>query len=376
MPASIDILFVFKQAGLLLSPSISLLPEAIETSIYNDSSIELLGGYSSFGYLFFIFLSGVKVDIKMTLKSGKKPILIGLISIIIPLLFASLATLTLFTTPKARGTFFYIISLFVITPFPVINTLISDLKIPNSELGRLTLSTSIISDLTGFTLNLIKIFTDISQDNTIKSETFYYELVYVTLFVLFIVLIYRPLMKLVAKYTPEGTQVKSLYIYLTIIPIFFCMKIPYLYSHFNLLLVYALGLSVPAGPPLGATLVDKFEGMVSSFFVPLFVTSCGMRVDYIVLRVFDGETQKMLGVVFGCLVLKFGCCVLPLLRSGMLRNDVVAFGLIFCCKGIVELAAVSYGSDAKVCVLVFFFSFFSMQLQSSFLWLKSSILEI
>ncbi|KAL1062746.1 hypothetical protein V6Z11_D13G100800 [Gossypium hirsutum] len=58
-----------------------------EHSLVNisEESVAVLGTVGAFGFVFFLFLSGVKMDLSLTLKSGKKAICIGLLTVVVPL---------------------------------------------------------------------------------------------------------------------------------------------------------------------------------------------------------------------------------------------------------------------------------------------------
>ncbi|KAK8605320.1 hypothetical protein V6N13_102102 [Hibiscus sabdariffa] len=53
---------------------------------HSDDSILVLGAMGGFGFLFFLFLSGVKMDVSLTFKSGKKAVYIGFLTVLMPLL--------------------------------------------------------------------------------------------------------------------------------------------------------------------------------------------------------------------------------------------------------------------------------------------------
>ncbi|KAK3219940.1 hypothetical protein Dsin_013910 [Dipteronia sinensis] len=281
----------------------------------------------------------------MAMRVGRQAIYIGVLSILAPLLFTYAAVRIFYNESKENYLPAYFFSLFCMTSFPVINCVLHDLKIPNTELGRLGFSSAVIADLGGNIVIIWRIFSKIASAH---ADKMYYELGYLVLYALAVVFVYRPLMKLVVRFTPEGGQVNMIFVYASLLPFLLCMDIPMLFRDFSMFLVYGLGLAVPPGPPLGSALVDKFEGMVSGFFIPLFVTACSMRIDEIQLRFFDPEMQKIAFISVATLLVKFIACLLPLLHKRIPKKDAMAVAAISCSKGIVEISSIAISSDLKI----------------------------
>ncbi|KAK3219950.1 hypothetical protein Dsin_013920 [Dipteronia sinensis] len=134
-------------AGLVLSHAILHTKSDV---LWTDESIQVLGTVATFGYAFFLFLMGVKMDPGMIFTANKRTLSIALLSVIAPLICAVPIILLSFDpitehVPKVQTLF--LSSSFAMTSFPVINLLLSELKILNSELGRLALASAITADL-------------------------------------------------------------------------------------------------------------------------------------------------------------------------------------------------------------------------------------
>ncbi|XP_039048602.1 cation/H(+) antiporter 4-like [Hibiscus syriacus] len=112
--------------------------------------------------------------------------------------------------------------------------------------------------------------------------------------------------------------------------------------------VFLFGCAVPDGPPLGSALVDKFECFVNGVFLPIYVTTSTMRVDPIV-TVADPFARKF-SFVFPILTFlaKFIFCFVASFWNMMPLRDSLAFALIMCSKGVVELAYFSSLRDNKM----------------------------
>lgn len=155
-------------------------------------------------------------------------------------------------------------------------------------------------------------------------------------------------MLMIARNTPEGKPVHQSYIYAIMLLFFFSLGGPRWFSRSMMLGPYLLGMVVPPGPPLGSAIVEKFDSMVHNLFLPIFISTCGLRLESFMID-FGAELTKKISMaaVVGWLV-KFLACLLPALYKKMPRKDAVALALILCSKGVVDLSLFAFGSDDRV----------------------------
>lgn len=324
-------------------------------------SQENLGLLAVFGYMLFLFYIGVKTDMSVVHRTRRSATHIGSVAIMAPFLF-SMVVLTIYSSKyldiiekKQLG---IIIGLFSITPFPVISLVLSDLKILNSELGRLGQSSALVSDLFNIfmasVLAVIKLFYEFGLVKALSCMTA------AILFILLVMFVLRPIMFWIIKQTPEGSQVSDHYVYIILIMILFAAYATHRLGFFALFGPFIMGLAIPEGPPLGTAIIRKIDTFVNGILMPLFVTTCAMRVD---LRDFmdwkkgekDGEldhfmVQTLVIVVVNSIV-KFVGCMIPPLHSEMPLNDAISIALIMSSKGIVDMAAFSLVRDPMVSIL-------------------------
>lgn len=123
-----------------------------------------LEGVAKFGMIMFTFLMGVKTNKKAAFQTGKRPIIIAISSFVVTMgtgmAFRNFRIdkvdplyMPLRLAPTERTV---IVAIQAITLLPVVTHLIHELKIPNSELGRLVISISAFNDLLAF-INLMSV---------------------------------------------------------------------------------------------------------------------------------------------------------------------------------------------------------------------------
>lgn len=306
--------------------------------LYGKYYVELL---SKIGYILFIFLSGVKMDPGMVPRSGAKAWRIGIPSVLLPygvLKFLSRKVLTEYTYihryrhPAIQNT----LGIESLYSFPVTAVLLVDLKIINTELGRLALATGLICDLLS---NLVStIIANISIGiMSAKPLISVHSFALCSGLIAFLVLTVRPLSAMIIKRTQEGESADTFYVILMCFAAFFATILAdnagmnFQYGPF------ILGLLVPDGPPLGSALVDKLDTIVSGLFTPLLVTYSGTKVD--LFHLFDLHFVGLVWItVMFCYVMKYLSIFGPALACRVPLKDAASLAFILSTQGVVQIS--------------------------------------
>ncbi|KAI4346534.1 hypothetical protein L6164_007423 [Bauhinia variegata] len=325
-------------AGIILGPSLKI--DAIQEykkMLFPYGSQDTLSCIAMLGYTFFLFVSGVKMDFSMVTRTGRKVWAIAVFSLLVPILSVYIlfgvhgATLT-----QALGEYTGSITPVVIAQsscsFAVIVVLLTDLKLLNSELGRLALSSALVMDL----LSSLVQGLGASVINGLMGGKLLSNLLLLAVYIVFTPLIGRPVMLWVVRHTPEGRLVNKIFIDAIILAI---ILLGFLALQSNQPFwggAYVLGFVVPEGPPLGSALVNKLDFFVTWFFLPIFVTTCVMKVD-----LFQSYNGNLL-IITVCLVLlihftKMLLCMGISCYCKMPKKDAFCLALILSCKGVVDV---------------------------------------
>ncbi|MBA0708361.1 hypothetical protein Golax_023492 [Gossypium laxum] len=248
---------------------------------------------------------GVKMDINSAFRITKRSLGIGIVSLLSPILVGVAIQETFkqhnepqqVTTERLIGTLIE-----ALTSFSVIACLLAELKILNTELGRLALSSAAVGDLS--TLVLVRIIT-FSRHFTSSPLLVLVRGVTMCCFVALLFFVFRPLMYWVIKRTPNGGPIAEVYITATMMAAVGSAVLTHWSDRSPLIGAFLFGLAVPDGPPLGSALIDKFECFTNGLFLSVYVTSSTMR-------------------------------------------DALAFGLIMSSKGIVQLSHICTFKDNKI----------------------------
>ncbi|KAK2384217.1 cation/H antiporter [Trifolium repens] len=324
-------------AGLILGPSIRLGEiDEYKKKLFPYGSQDILETITSFGYAIFIFINAVQMDLSMVTRTGQKAWTIAIMGLVMPLF---ICVYTIYQSPGLPS----VVLSHTVTSFAVIASLLNELKIINSELGRLALSSALVSDILGTSIGCMFNVVNYSS-GLIKYITIGMPLL---AFVIFVPLIFRPLMFWIIKHTKEGRPVDDGYIYVIIVMVFFLGWISVCINQDFVLGAFVLGLAVPEGPPLGSALVKKLQFFGTSLFLPIFVTCGVMKADLSLLETLE-EFIPTAGTIGFTHLVKIIAYLIPSLICNIPLKDALALALILNAKGVVDVGTFSGSYDGKL----------------------------
>lgn len=326
-----------EQAGVFLGPSVLGQSTTFLSNVFPNETRVVLETAAAFSFMLFSFLIGVKVDPTMVFRTGKQPLLIGILAIFVPY---GLSNFVAFLLQKYayldHDTFEglpFIVAVQCMTAFPVVACFLDDLKILNSEIGRLASSSSIICDVCNWAIMMINYTARLADRKSFRVTMG--SLFSTLLFLVIILYGIRPAALWAVRRTPEGRPVKEIYICVVLVTLMICGFIGELIGITAFGGSLALGLVIPDGPPLGAALAEKLDSFVD-VFMPLFFTVSGLETNFTAIKQMEnvGVIQLLACVSFVGKVLG---TVLPPLFLRMPVRDALSLALVMNTKGIAEL---------------------------------------
>ncbi|KAI3839593.1 hypothetical protein MKW92_041385 [Papaver armeniacum] len=326
--------------GIITGPSGVGQSWLMATKIFTYSSLYILETVQYFGSMFFLFLIGVKSDMGMVKRSGKMAWLVGFLSFCLPVILSSaVAFITVsrnhtFFSPEAAGSFFAIAGLTSVSSPHVINDFLSDLKLLNSELGRIAVSASMVSGCCSL-LSVFLVLTIVQSRMATVPYSFFLTILSCLLIVIVILYVIRPIMFWINKHTADNTVVKEGYLIFIFLTVLVSSLLGEIVGQHYLVGPLLLGLVVPPGPPLGAAIENKLECFVTSILVPVIVIAraCVFQVHDIRMSTFSGVLLISLFSFFGKLL----GTLIPAFYSGMPYQDAIILGLIMNVQGVLDI---------------------------------------
>lgn len=312
-----------------------------------------LSTFAEFGMMVHFFKMGVQIDPKQIWKIKKQAIVIGVVGHVSSLACSSVI-LNMFRSIYPEETkdpsVHALLILSSVTPFPVVTSFLTEMNIINSEVGRIAVSTSLVSD----SFMWVFYFVVIKSVTAIRRETykpFTEIMVSISYFALLFFLL-RPLVIWISNRNPRGkpmTETHFISIICILLLVGFTASIT---GQAPFVVAFFFGLILPDGPPLGSLLTEKLDIVGSTLIVPSYCTIVALKtsprsladvksltIELILLAMYLG---KFLGTIFSSLLFQLDF------------SDSFALSLIMCCKGLTDLSFLNLLLNMKVCMSPFF----------------------
>lgn len=295
---------------------------------------------AAFGLMFFFFQIGVKMDLSMIRRPDRLATFLSLsmtvLSLALPVLSSVLLKAFFSMDDSLSSSLPFIAAAQSLTSFPNIAWLLHELRLLNSDLGRIAISSAMICDGTGLVLVII-IFVILEATDVLTG----FLAVGTTLALLITILYgFRPVAMWVQSRVSERKGVGEGYTCLIFVSVLVAGFVSEIVGQHYILGPLLLGLVVPDGPPLGAALVAKLDCLVSGLFYRTFLTVSGLKTNVFKVRARSAGIV-LLVVIIGAMVkigavLGIGHCV------GMPLREAFVLGLLMNAKGIYELVVYNF----------------------------------
>ncbi|WCJ27199.1 cation/H+ exchanger 3 [Euphorbia peplus] len=324
-------------AGIILGPNVLGQFDIMRDVIFTHKSQDILDTITNLGYNLYMFLAAVKMEFGMVLKTGTKALSIGISSTAIP--FITFYIYSILPNLGALELTFEDVRLIIVVLYislPVVANVVDHdkLKLANTGLGRLALASGLVGDVGGVVVFLIQVFINTrSIDLTMRS------LLPILFYVLSIAFIFRPLVDMSLKKTREGKPLSTTLVYvimaLAIVSQAYFISLKF-DSNFGLA-PFLIGLALPAGPPLGSALVEKFGSFNSGVLMHILIPATFMRADlHLIITRFAG-IKKSLIIMVSAFIIKMVSCIMPCIMFKMPINEAAAIAFLLNYTGIVHL---------------------------------------
>ncbi|XP_065866237.1 cation/H(+) antiporter 4-like [Euphorbia lathyris] len=329
--------------GILLGPTFLGQHEFMQVYVFPRSSQLTVQVLSLMGIQMFFFLTAVKMEIEVLRKVGRKEISLGISSVAVPFLIG-VAYKSFVNPDYETGEDKIVIKEQSLTHFPVIAFLVSQLKISNSEIGRLVLSSALVADIFSFSSTITACLADKRTKGCNVRDIS--GIVLVVAFAAFAV---RPALVWMIRKTPRGKPVNA-FTSCIISALFVSLGFYYLYfPQVAAVSPFIFGFAVPSGPPIGSALVNKFEALTLGVLLPIHIATAVMRADFDQIVPGLGENLwYFISILIFLFAVKWIACVIPPLLYKMPLKQCFAVAFIMSCKGLIELASYAMLKDAQL----------------------------
>ncbi|KAK3041087.1 hypothetical protein RJ639_026884 [Escallonia herrerae] len=141
--------------GVILGPSVMGQNLNFATTIFPLRSVMVLETMANVGLLYFLFLVGVEMDLAIIRRTGKKAVAIAIAGMILPFLIGVSFSYLLHQKSQSVRQVTFILFLGValsVIAFPVLARILAELKLLNTEIGRISMSSALVNDICAWIL--------------------------------------------------------------------------------------------------------------------------------------------------------------------------------------------------------------------------------
>ncbi|KAH7561082.1 hypothetical protein ACOSP7_016356 [Xanthoceras sorbifolium] len=330
-------------AGILIGPS-CFSSTIVSKTFFPFESVMLLETFANLGLNYYMFLVGLEMDLSAVRNMSKKSLSIGIATILIPLFAgAGLYFLPMHTKGPASstqplGAVFWAITL-SITSFPDLARVLSHFKLLHTDLGRIGLTTSILSDITAWVLLLVAIV-------TFNNHKFLGTAIPTLIFLMICWYVLRPGIAWMIRQTEnKGGKFNETHIYYVTCGVAACGLVTDACGSHSMIGGFMLGLIIPKGE-LAIKIMESSEEFVNGIMLPSFIMLNGIRTNLRDLPHIANLVVVSL-ITIAATSLKILTSVIICFFFGMSPSDGLALGTLMNTKGVFALIVLNEGRGLK-----------------------------
>ncbi|KAF7294212.1 hypothetical protein HMN09_01149600 [Mycena chlorophos] len=336
--------------GVILGPSIMGRIPKFSNTIFPTNGMPILTLTATVGLIFFLFLMGMEIDVRVVKRNARASGLISLAGLAIPLgLGAALgvAVYRKFADPTVNfGYFILFIAVAIgITAFPVLCRILTELQLLDTTVGNITLAAGVGNDVVGWILLALTV----ALVNAGTGIVALYVLLCSVGFALFLLFPVRWGYLWLARRTgsmergvPDTTMMSTTFI--IVLGSAFFTDVIGVHPIFG---GFLAGLIIPHENGYAIALTEKIEDLVSILLLPIYFVLTGLKTNLGLLD--NGITWGYVFLI--CTVAffsKFLACGATAYACGFNWREAGAVGSLMSCKGLVELIALNVGLTAGI----------------------------
>lgn len=330
-------------AGILLGPTLfgMYFPDLSHT-LFPPASLVNLHLLSQIGLVFYMFIVGLELDLKVLKNSTNQAVIISHASIIVPFTLGVALSYFLYGRFAAEGVNFLSFALFMgvamsITAFPVLARIVQERGIYKTRLGAMVITCAAVDDLTAWCILAAVIA--IAKAGSMISAVYILGMA-----IIYVVVMLRVIRPFLQRWLSKNhmTRREITVIFITVVVSAYVSEIIGIHALFG---AFLTGIIMPDS--FRQMLVNKVEDLTVVLLLPLFFAFTGLRTQISGL-----SDPRMYGtLLFIVLVAVAGKFLGSALAAKFVGQDwktSLSIGALMNTRGLMELVVLNIGYDLGV----------------------------
>ncbi|WOL08897.1 hypothetical protein Cni_G17650 [Canna indica] len=333
--------------GFILGPSVMGRIPHFSIVIFPLRSLVILDTIGQLGLIYFVFVVGIEVEKNVIMCKAIKPWAFATACLVPTFVLSSVVSLLInhrLHDGVNAATFLTYLGFFSsVNSFSTIGSILAELKLLNSELGRLALSSSMITH--GFALILLSLSIGLalSEGDVLASL---WTMLSGTAFILFSLVALKPVMHWVEKHMSKGEEMDEMHTSIILIGVMVWSLISDALGTHAIFGAFMFGLSISNGP-LGEALVEKVEDFINGIMMPLVFLVIGLRMD--VFSITDpGAAVMLIVVVVACVGIKVLVATSVASMYKMPPYEGTILGFLLNNRGVIDLIVLNIANSKRM----------------------------
>ena len=355
-------------AGIVLGPSFfGHYFHAYSSLLFPDSSLDNLKFLSQIGLIFFMYVVGMELDLKVLKNKAQEAVVISHASIIIPFTLGLLLAYTIYTQYAPPGVAFLSFGLFLgiamsITAFPVLARIVQERGLNKTRIGAMVITCAAADDITAWCI--LAGVTALVKAGSITSSLYIIVLSFIYVVAMFKLV--KPFLKRIGNLFDSQEKITKPVVaifFLTLLISAYLTEVIGIHALFG---AFVAGVIMPENMKFRAIFIEKIEDVSLVVLLPLFFVFTGLRTEIGLLN--NIELWKVCGLIIAVAVIgKFLGSTLTAKFVGQNWRDSLTIGALMNTRGLMELVVLNIGYDLGVLTKEVFAMMVIMALATTFM---------
>lgn len=337
-------------AGVVLGPSLlGRIAPSLSSALFAKQMLPFLDVFSQVGLLFFMFLIGLELDLRLIRGRGQAAATVSHMSIVVPFVLGAGSALFLFPLLGSQSGRFLPFALFLgasmsITAFPVLARILTERGIYKTRLGAITLTCAAVDDVTAWCMLAMVVAVTKANGPTGALKTVGLAIA----FVLVMVFVVRPLLGRLARWHEDRGVIGGGMLAMLFVGILLSALATDRIGIHAIFGAFLFGVIMPKRSELIAELVGKLEDFTVVFLLPLYFAFTGLRTNIGLLGARPSQWLACLVILAIAIAGKFGGSAVAARINRLEWREAMAVGVLMNTRGLTELIILNIGLDLKV----------------------------